>query len=135
MKGQLNPRFIAACVVGALLLFVVGLCIGRYAFPASRTGFMAHPQGMYAVFLTNGQAYFGNIEQQNDQIVTLKHIFYLQKPEEGAPSTGDVTLLKLGNELHSPEDSMQISRSQILFVEQIKEDGKVGQAIKNYSQK
>lgn len=134
MKGQLNQRFIVACVVGAIILFVAGLSLGRYALPAARAGLQAHPKGMHAVFLTNGQAYFGEIEQQNEQIVTLKHIFYLQKPEEGAPANGDVTLLKLGNELHSPEDSMQISRNQVLFVEQIKEDGKVGQAIKNYKQ-
>jgi len=41
-------------------------------------------------------------------------------------------LVKLGQELHGPVDSMQINRDQILFYEDMKESGKVMEAIRSY---
>jgi len=88
--------------------------------------------GYYAIFLSNGQVYFGNITKENDRELVLKHIFYIQKNAEAGQSANDVTLLKLGNELHGPEDMMEINKSQILFIEQLKPDGKVAKAIQDY---
>lgn len=95
--------------------------------------------GWQAVFLTNGQVYFGKVSGLGGQFSTLKDIFYLQvqKPiqptQEGdTANQGKLTLIKLGNEIHGPVDEMKVNRSQILFVENLKEDGKVMQAIKRY---
>ena len=88
--------------------------------------------GYYAIFLSNGQAYFGSITKEDDRQLVLKNIFYIQKNAEAGQSAGDVTLLKLGNELHGPEDMMEINKAQILFIEQLKPDGKVAKAIKDY---
>ena len=44
----------------------------------------------------------------------------------------DVQLIKLGNELHGPEDQMQITKDQVLFWENLKADGKVSKAIDSY---
>ncbi len=49
-------------------------------------------------------------------------------------SQGDVSLLKLGNELHGPEDWMEINPAHILFIEELKPDGKVAKAIDAYKQ-
>ncbi len=99
-----------------------------------------HParSGIYAVFLANGQVYFGNITKETDQVVRLENIYYFQSkgltPE--ALSVGsDVTLQKLGNEIHGPEDWMEIREPQILFVEKLKNDGKVATAIREYKPK
>ena len=88
-----------------------------------------------AVFLSNGQVYFGKLSGTSGQWATLKEIYYLQvqkqlqpKPE-GETEQPKVTLVKLGNELHAPVDEMKISRDQILFWENLKGDGKVVQAI------
>jgi hypothetical protein len=88
--------------------------------------------GHYAVFLTNGQAYFGNISAEDENQLVLKDIFYIQKNPEAGQSSGDVTLLKLGNELHGPEDMMEINKDHILFIELLKPDGKVAKAIQDY---
>ena len=97
-----------------------------------------------AVFLTNGQVYFGKISNSSDSYVTLKDIYYLQvvtspNPIQGTPQQQQqaqqqqsLSLVKLGNELHGPVDEMKISRAQILFFEDMKEDGKVVQAIREY---
>lgn len=92
-----------------------------------------------AVFLTNGQVYFGHIAGSPEgQYVTLKDIYYLQvqralqpKPEDSA-ETPKIQLVKLGSELHAPKDEMRINRDQILFTEALKGDGKVVQSIEKY---
>lgn len=46
-----------------------------------------------------------------------------------------LTLIKLGEEIHGPTDSIRINRDQILFVETLKDDSKVVKAINDYRQK
>lgn len=93
-----------------------------------------------AVFLTNGQVYFGKLANTNGQWATLTDIFYLQVQQQVQPTDGSsdkqssVTLVKLGNELHGPADEMKINRDQILFWENLKNDGKVLEAITKYKQ-
>jgi len=104
-------------------------------------------QGKYqAVFLTNGQVYFGKVNKHNLSYVELIDIYYLQvKPilqqKEGEKQENqnnnnqqqtELSLVKLGNELHGPLDRMQINKDQIVFIEDLKDDGKVVDAIKRY---
>jgi hypothetical protein len=103
----------------------------------------AASSGYQAIFLTNGQVYFGKLSKGEDEYVTLKEIYYLQvvqPPLQGQQQPGEATqqtqpqisLVKLGNELHGPVDEMKITKSQILFYESMKEDSQVVTAIKNY---
>lgn len=118
----------------------------------------------YAVFLTNGQVYFGHLKNYNTQNPELSDIYYLQLAQSPQASsegqktenqgeqktegqvleqpnqTGDqqdqgLTLIKLGEELHGPEDAMVLNRDQVLFVEKLKNDGKVAKAIDDYKNK
>ena len=95
-----------------------------------------------AVFLSNGQVYFGKVENERTNPVVLKDIYYLQVTQplqqvgEGQrPVTAQepqLSLVKLGNELHGPEDQMRINKDHILFVEDLKGDSRVVEAINNY---
>lgn len=95
-----------------------------------------------AVFLTNGQVYFGKLNNPNSEYVTLTDIYYLQQLNQQQLQTGvqaqqqepKLQLVKLGNELHGPVDMMRINRSQVLFYEDLKQDSKVIQAIISYRQ-
>ena len=87
-----------------------------------------------AVFLTNGQVYFGNVVSVNDSFVDLKNIYYLSvnqqvQPEQKDNKEASVSLVKLGCELHGPVDEMVINREQVTFWENLKTDGQVSQAI------
>lgn len=97
------------------------------------------PKQYQAVFLTNGQVYFGKVSKVDNSYVKLTDIYYLQVQQQVQPkdnSASDkqpqVSLAKLGGELHGPEDVMYVSRSQVLFWENLKDDGKVTKAIKDY---
>jgi hypothetical protein len=89
-----------------------------------------------AVFLNGGQVYFGKVGEFNSKYMTLSDIYYLRVNQQVQPgstqSSNDVSLAKLGNELHGPEDKMVINRSEVQFWENLKDDGQVVKAITEY---
>ena len=95
-----------------------------------------------AVFLTNGQVYFGHVVKETSDPVVVRDIYYLQVIQplqqlgegQNAPrqTQPQLSLVKLGNELHGPMDEMRINREQLLFIESLKDDGRVVQAINAY---
>lgn len=94
--------------------------------------------GVYeAVFLTNGQVYFSKVEDRNKQFLTLSDIYYLRVQQNIQPASGNqqdnqpsISLVKLGNELHGPEDVMFVNREHVLFIEPLRSDSNVIQAIR-----
>ncbi len=87
-----------------------------------------------AVFLTNGQVYFGKINNVNSKFVDLRGIYYLNvnqqvQPNQGQQAQNSISLVKLGCELHGPLDQMIINRDQVTFWENLKDDGQVTKAI------
>ncbi len=95
-----------------------------------------------AVFFTNGQVYFGKLSSVNGDYMRLENVYYLQNKtsaeDETSPQSAsaqdaaDVELIKLGNEIHGPEDEMLVSKDQILFFENLKPKGTVSQTISNF---
>jgi len=93
-----------------------------------------------AVFLQNGQDYFGKLTAMNSNYFKLTDVYYLQSSGSGSSSSSNnsssssdnSTLVKLGSEIHAPEDEMIIAKDQVLFYENIKSSGKVAQAISQY---
>ena len=93
-----------------------------------------------AVFLNIGQVYFGKITTVNDKYVVLNDVFYVNCNTGASGNStcqqngnNTYTLYKLGvNELHAPQDKMVINQSQIAYWENLKDSGKVVQAIKQY---
>jgi len=127
-----------------IVLAVVGYIFRDKLFSGTSSISKANFQ---AVFLTNGQVYFGKMSDNGGHYVTMDNIYYLQVTPvlqtgtEGQPGAGQqaqqaqqqqLSLVKLGNELHGPVDEMHVNRDQILFIEDLKEDGRVVQAIKDY---
>jgi hypothetical protein len=109
---------------------------GYFLMAKSKLGSTAG--GYQAVFLSNGQVYFGKVANKDDNFVKLTDIYYLQLKQplqnqnQDMLNQPDLTLIKLGNELHGPADMMEINRTQILFIEDLKKDSKVVQAIEKY---
>jgi hypothetical protein len=135
----------------ALAFIILGLAV---VFGSKLKDFkmnMATTSEYQAVFLTNGQVYFGKLDFEHGWIV-LNDVYYLQLAEDLQPaSAGDsnadakpddaqnqqqkIQLVKLGAELHGPEDEMFIAKDKILFWENMKDDAKVMQSIKQFQNK
>lgn len=141
-KSGKNKLKLAGMLAGVLLLLVLLFT----AWTLYRSSTAAHiDNGKYqAVFFTNGQVYFGKLQNLNGSYMKMTDIFYLQaqeaesaeesqNPQETANrNNNDVQLIKLGNEVHGPVDEMVISKEQILFFENLKTDGKVADSISKY---
>lgn len=94
---------------------------------------------MQAVFLNGGQVYFGKINSTTDKSMRVSDIYYLRVNQQVQPdgsaannSNQDISLVKLGCELHGPQDSMVINQSQVIFWENLKDDGQVAKAVADY---
>lgn len=86
-----------------------------------------------AVFLNGGQAYFGKISTLNERYINMNDIYYIStNGQSGSNEQANISLVKLGSELHCPQDQMVINRDQVLFWENLNDDGKVVNAIKQW---
>ena len=94
-----------------------------------------------AVFLANGQVYFGKLGREDGIYVPLTDVFYLRiqqqlqppsEEDEEGKTKRETQLIKLGQELHGPVDEIKINRDQVLFIETMKTDSRVVQGIKQY---
>lgn len=91
-----------------------------------------------AVFLNGGQVYFGQIKALNSAYVRINDIYYLrvnqtvQPDQSESQASNDVSLVKLGCELHGPQDEMLVNRDQVVFWENLKDDGQVAKAVAEY---
>lgn len=127
-----NPVLLATLTFAGIFL-AVALAIAA----ADRVPLSFGRSGIYAIFLSNGQVYFGRIGTETSRDLVLTDIYYLNlsKPvlsQQDLQDGSAASLVKLGNELHGPEDRMEIKQSQVLFVEKLKTDSKVTQAIEAY---
>lgn len=130
-------RFIVPVIV---VVAVILLGVASWFMWANKGGAVAIDSSKYqAVFFSNGQVYFGKLHTSNNDYMRLTDIYYLQSqqpttdksnnPQATDTNQNNVQLVKLGDEIHGPEDEMIISKDQILFYENLKSDGKVAQSI------
>jgi hypothetical protein len=129
-------------MVGGVALVVVILAVTCFLFWRQMGSSAAIKGGQYqALFLTNGQVYFGKLSNVDNSYVRLTDIYYLQVQQNVQPADSSnksqpkVSLAKLGSELHGPEDQMEVNRDQVLFWENLKADGKVANAIRDNQKK
>ena len=116
----------------AILLASVALAIGR----GNRTDESQYISSSkyQAVFLNNGQVYFGKILNLNSQYVRMSSVYYLtQGTTSDGKTSSDYSLVKLGcQQIHDPTDQMVINRSQVTFWENLVASGKVVTSINQF---
>lgn len=121
----------------AMVLILVAVGVGAKVAYKIKTKFVTTSE-YQAVFLANNQVYFGKLEMGHKWVI-LRDIYYLQRettdlqPATASASNTDqsqIKLVKLGSELHGPEDIMYIASDKVMFWENLKGDSKVVQLIK-----
>lgn len=141
--GRWMRRWCTRCTVeqllGIIVLIIILAGLGKLAvgygflpgFDFPRTA----GNKWQAVFLTDNQVYFGHLKSYNRSYAVLTDAYYLQVAQNlqqqvsGAPQ--QMNLIKLGTELHGPEDHMFIPKNQIFFWEDLRSDSQVMQAIQS----
>jgi hypothetical protein len=127
-------------LIAAVLIGVAGW----FGWSALQSGADIDSGKYQAVFFTNGQVYFGKLTKSGSEQMKLTDVFYLQaeagsttdttsqNPQTTSTNSNNVQLIKLGEEIHGPEDEMIISKNQVLFYENLKADSRVSQSIRQY---
>ena len=81
-----------------------------------------------AVFLANGQTYFGHYLDRLGPYVKVENAFYIaQQPTAEEGQTPESRIIRRGSELHQPLPFVLIPKSAILFVEDLRQDSQVAQ--------
>lgn len=131
-----NPKYMWSVWSLAGTLLVLGTlwwALGNFGL-LSTGDFPTVPGSKWqAVFLTNNQVYFGRLQNHNRKYVALKSVYYLQaqQPVQSGQPPANLNIVKLGSEIHGPEEIIFISKDQILFWENLKSDSQVVRGIES----
>lgn len=124
-------------LIGLVLLLLAGWFVWSSSSKGADAGIDSSKY--QAVFLTNGQIYFGDLHAYNDEYLRLTTGYYPQAKTTDAENSEKTTsptanasgiqLIRLGDEVYGPENEIFISKKQILHYENLKPDSKVSQLI------
>jgi hypothetical protein len=121
MRG-IGPWLVRAAV-GIVLFLVIVFAVRYWDFAVPNFGAARYQ----AVFLSNGQTYFGRLIDRIGPYVKIEHAYYIQTTGADDQAPPESRLIKRGNELHQPLPVVLIPRTAILFVEDLRPDSPVGQ--------
>jgi hypothetical protein len=110
---------VAIAVAALALAFVF---VRWWDFTIPRVG----AQHYQAVFLENGQTWFGHYRDRIGPYAAMDTVFYVQtksSQDPDAPATSQ--LIKRGNELHAPDPQVLIPKTAIRFVEDLRDDSPI----------
>jgi len=81
-----------------------------------------------AVFLANGQTYFGRYYDRLGAYAKIEDVYYLQQVANSDPNaTPSTRIVRRGLELHEPSTRMLVPKTAILFVEDLTDASPVAQ--------
>ncbi len=140
-KGKLAWTRVVSIVAAVIVVLVVvgaALMVAHGGSSDNENKFIQKSK-YQAVFLNNGQVYFGNIKDLNGNYVRMANIYYLTQGSSSSDSNSsgnsNYSLVKLGcQQIHDPLDEMVINRDQVTFWENLNDSGKVVSSIKQFQQ-
>lgn len=134
VPGLLSVLALVVLIGSILLILGAAFFVTRTGVGVVNEAKLVDTSKYQAVFLNNGQVYFGKVTALNGRYVNLQKVFYLTQSTDGqGQATSDYTLVKLGcQQIHYPSDQMVISRDQVTFWENLNKDGKVAKSIDEF---
>lgn len=129
-----HKKLILFIVVGALIVFMTTVFTLRFF----GVGNGVKTDAYQLVSLTTGERYIGKLSTVSGEYVTLSEVYYQQETEQQSAegestqvqSQSQITVAKLSSSVAKPEDIMRISRDKIVHWENLQEDSKIVQAIR-----
>lgn len=117
-------------IIGAVLVVLV--TGGFLWYQSARSGLDADRYQI--VTLITGERYIGNLSKLNAQYVVLDNVYYQQEPpsqsDESAADETQITVLRLSDTVAQPDNTMHISRDKLVHWENLSNDSKVVQVIR-----
>jgi hypothetical protein len=87
-----------------------------------------------AVFLANGQTYFGRYYDRIGAYAKIEDVYYLQQTQGAdANAAPETKIIRRGRELHGPASRMLVPKTAILFVEDLTDGSPIAAFMKQDS--
>ncbi|MFZ1812661.1 MAG: hypothetical protein WAU02_04085 [Candidatus Saccharimonadales bacterium] len=120
-----------------IVLLAVGLLAAVSFMTWSRQMPLPHQaikyDGYQVVYLTNGQAYFGKLQNVDGEYLVMKQP-YTAQPVEAAKDKPEqpitTALLRVRDQVYGPEDSIAIRAGTVAFWQNLRDDSKIVTALK-----
>lgn len=142
VKKPQNMRKERSIVIKAVLitcaLVLIALLDANVGMLSSFQSSVASRSKLQAIFLSNGQVYFGHLAPHGMNTYVLRNAYYLRStriPVSGAEEGKEPQfqtqneLVKTTRDVHGPENDMFIPREQILFWQNLRSDSDVVRTI------
>lgn len=122
-------------LVALALIVVAGVSL--WSKPSAKAPALTTPdQSTYqAVILKNDRLFFGKLSKLDTEWPTLSDVYYLREKaqeaeitrrEESTPQAQPkFELIKVGSEIHRPQDTMVFNRDSVLYWSNLKSDSNV----------
>lgn len=109
-------------IISFLIAFIVvgGILFKKKLFPQTKSTTYS------AVFLTNGQVYFGKLVEKRSYY-DLTKAYYIEAQQN---SNTQPVLVPITSALHLPTDEMKILKNQVFFTEELSTTSPITQSIK-----
>ena len=142
--SKLAPKhkiIIALIVVVAAAITTVIFFDNSYHLTAASQESLRNRNKIQTVFLNNGQVYFGRLSKFGFNQWKLENAHYLRteqvpvaaNAEDGSSTTTattqQTTLMKVSQDLHSPENTIYIPDNNILFWQNLQSNSAIAKAI------
>ena len=125
---RLQWRILGSVVAGFVLTILVVFAVFRLLPDQS-----IDTSKYQVVYLTNGQAYFGKLQNTDGEYLVMKQPYTAQavegdkvNPEQ--PVT--TALLRVRDQVYGPEDSIAIRAETVAFWQNLRDDSKIAAALK-----
>ncbi len=127
-----KKSFLGGIILVIALMLIVGFA--GYALNAKSLWMQNSKSKYHAVFLSNGQVYFGIIKDEDRENLTLENVFYVQMVDQQVPSDKEgeaptikqvPQLVRKGDEFYGPQNTIRINRDQITVIEELTPDSQI----------
>src|SRR6185503_8426001 len=124
MENESLGRAIRLALIAVVIAAVLGG--GAWWFTSRKSIAMTTPY--QAVLLSNGSAYFGQLQGLGTPYPVLTNVFYVKSTQDPNTKAISNTLVKRGREWHAP-DRMILNANMIVLVEPVNPSSRVAQLI------
>jgi hypothetical protein len=124
MENESADRVIRLGIIALIVVLVLGG--GAWWFTNRKTVALTTPY--QAVLLSNGSAYFGQLQGLGTPYPVLTNVFYVKSTQDPNTKAISNALVKRGREWHAP-DRMLINANMIVLVEPVNPSSRVAQLI------
>lgn len=128
-------------ILGSVLIVIILAIVGWLVWSKSQSSETGIDSSRYqSIHLMDGKIYFGKLSVQNDEAYKLTNVYYLDIPVVDTTTTTQTTestnpsLVRLSKAIYGPEDEMIITKSQVLYFQNLTADGRGAQLIENDKQ-